>query len=216
VTSRATVAGDDRIRLFLALELPDEVVVELGRWGERHLSRGRRLESFHVTLAFLGSQPRAALDGIVEILCREAARTEPVELEPLRYRETRSVGMVVLADRGGAATSLADRVQRGLERLGVYEREPRPWLPHVTVLRFRERPRLEPPLPPLGCFAPSGAAALLSRLLPSGAQYEVLESCSLGSAGKGSGGKGSGGKGSGGKGSVVEKPDYRELGVEGG
>ena len=56
----------------------------------------------------------------------------------------------------------------------------RPWLPHITVLRFRERPGLDPPLPTVGRFTPSGAAALLSRLHPSGARYEVLESCSLG------------------------------------
>ena len=52
--------------------------------------------------------------------------------------------MLVLADPSGRATALAGRVQSGLEQLGVYERERRPWLPHVTVLRFRERPRLEP------------------------------------------------------------------------
>jgi 2'-5' RNA ligase len=77
------------------------------------------------------------------------------------------------------------RVRR-LPELGVYERERRPWLPHVTVVRFahgrsRERPRLAPPLPEIGPFAPSGAAAFLSRLRRTGAQYEVLESCPLGS-----------------------------------
>ena len=88
--------------------------------------------------------------------------------------------MLVLADPSGEAAGSPIALQRRLERLGVYEREARPWLPHVTVLRFRERPRLDPPLPELGPFAPSGAAALLSRLHPSGARYEVLESCSLG------------------------------------
>jgi 2'-5' RNA ligase len=117
---------------------------------------------------------------VAELLCREAAATEPFPLELVRYRETRAVGMLVLADPSGRATALADRVQRGLERLGVYERERRPWFPHLTVLRFRERPRLDPPLPEIGAFAPSEAAALLSRLHPSGARYEVLESCSLG------------------------------------
>jgi 2'-5' RNA ligase len=71
-------------------------------------------------------------------------------------------------------------VHDGLESLGVYEREARSWLPHVTVLRFRERPRLAPPPPEIAPFAPSGAAALLSRLHPTGARYEVLERCSLG------------------------------------
>lgn len=180
MSSRATVDADDRIRLFVALEIPPDVVVELVRWGERHLDRGRLVESFHITLAFLGAQPRSAVAAIAAILSRETAATERFDLEPLRYRETRSVGMLVLADPSGRATSLANRVQGDLESLGVYERERRPWLPHVTVLRFRERPRLDPPLPEIGAFAPSGAAALLSRLHSSGAQYEVLESCLLG------------------------------------
>jgi RNA 2',3'-cyclic 3'-phosphodiesterase len=182
VTARATVAGDDRIRLFLALEVPADVSAKLARWGRRHLTRGRVPESFHVTLAFLGAQPRSALAPIAELLCSEAAGTEPFELGVARYRETRSVGMLVLTDPSGRATSLADRVQSGLERLGVYERERRAWLPHVTVLRFGERPRLDPPLPAVGAVAPSEAAALLSRLHPSGARYEILESCPLGSA----------------------------------
>jgi 2'-5' RNA ligase len=182
VTARATVEGDERIRLFLALEVPDDAASELRRWGKRQLGGGRVLESFHVTLAFLGGQSRSRLPRVVELLCREAATTEPFSLELVRYRETRSVGMLVLADPSGRATQLADRVQRGLERFGVYERERRPWLPHVTVLRFRERPRLDPPLPEVGTFVPSEAAALLSRLHPSGASYEVLESCRLGIA----------------------------------
>lgn len=180
MTAAATVAGHDRLRLFLALELPDDVAAELSRWVERHLAHGRAADSFHVTLAFLGSQPRTALGPIVDVLRREARTTDPFVLEPVRYRETRSVGMLVLADPSGAATSLAARTQNGLEALGMYEREHRPWLPHVTVTRFRVRPRLDPPLDGLGPFAPSGAAALLSRLHRSGARYEVLESCVIG------------------------------------
>jgi 2'-5' RNA ligase len=180
VTAGATVEGDDRLRLFLALELPDAVADELARWGERHLTRGRRAATLHVTLAFLGHTPRRELDPIVHLLREEAAATVPFELEPVRYGETRSVGMVVLADPSGRATDLAGRLHARLERLGLYAPEQRPWLPHVTVLRFRARPKLEPPLPDLGAFAPSGVAAFLSRLHPTGARYEVLESCSLG------------------------------------
>jgi len=87
--------------------------------------------------------------------------------------------MLVLADHDGAATRLAGRCHAGLETLGVYRQEARPWLPHLTLLRFRERPRLEPPLPGTGTFVPSDAAAYLSRLHPTGARYEVLERVSL-------------------------------------
>ena len=176
-----TVEGDDRVRLFLALELPDDAVEALVHWGEEHLTGGRPVTSFHITLAFLGGRPRGELGPIVDVLRRGAAETEPFLLEPVRYRETRSVGMLVLADPSGRATALAERVQLALEHIGVYERERRPWLPHVTVLRFRgRRPRNCPPLPELEPFAPSGAAALLSRLHPSGARYETLESCAFG------------------------------------
>ena len=171
---------DERLRLFLALELPDQVTAELAEWRARHLVEARAVESFHVTLAFLGSRLRRVLDGILAALRESASECAPIELEPLRYRETRSVGMLVLADEDREARRLADRLQERLERLGVYERESRPWLPHVTVVRFRERPRLAPPLPGVGRFNPSGAAAFLSRLRRSGAHYEVLESCSLG------------------------------------
>ena len=88
--------------------------------------------------------------------------------------------MVVLDDEEGRGAALADAVGRRLEALGLYRREQRPWLAHVTVLRFRERPRLQPPLPPLEPFSPSEAAAYLSRLHPSGARYEVLDSVPLG------------------------------------
>ncbi len=180
MSAGGTVGDDGRLRLFVALELPPDVVVALVSWGKRHLAGGRPVSSFHVTLAFLGSQPSAAVEPVGRALREEAAAAGPVRLEPVRYRETRSVGMLVLADPTGEAARLADRLQRRLEGMGLYRREQRPWLPHVTVLRFRERPRLDPPLPEVGSFAPSGAAALLSRLHPSGARYEVLESCSLG------------------------------------
>jgi 2'-5' RNA ligase len=68
----------------------------------------------------------------------------------------------------------------GLEELGVYERERRKWLPHVTVLRFRRPPKLSPPLPDLGRVSPSEVALYHSVLRPGGAQYEILESVALG------------------------------------
>ncbi len=174
--------GDDRLRLFLALRLPDDALDGLVEWGARDLRAGRIVprEQLHVTLAFLGSRPASELAAVADTLRAAAAAAGPIRFEPVRWRETRSVGMVVLDDEGGAAGRLAVDLQERLEALGVYERERRPWLAHVTVLRFRERPRLGPSLPPIGRFAPSDAAAFLSRLHPAGARYEVLESFALG------------------------------------
>ena len=179
MNAAATVEGDERLRLFLALELPAGVDAALRAWRERHLVGARPADTLHVTLAFLGSRPRSELEVVLGALRESAAETASFELEPVRYRETRSVGMLVLDDPSGEAIQLATRLQGRLEELGVYRREARAWLPHLTVVRFRERPRLAPPLPEIGPFAPSGAAAFLSRLHPSGARYEVIESCPL-------------------------------------
>ena len=185
MTSRGSVEGDERLRLFLALRLPADTVDAVASWQEHQLGGGRIVprENLHVTLAFLGSRPRPELPAILDVLRRAAATARPVRLEVERYRETRAVGMLVLRDAEDAAAALAAAVHDGLERLGVYRRERRPWLPHVTVLRFGERPRLAPAPPDLGVVAPSEAAAFLSRLHPSGARYEVLESMSLGETG---------------------------------
>jgi 2'-5' RNA ligase len=91
--------------------------------------------------------------------------------------------MVVLRDLGDEAGALASRLHARLEALGAYRPEAREWLPHLSVVRFRERPRLDPPLPETGTFVPSGAAAYLSRLHPTGARYEVLERVSLNEGG---------------------------------
>ena len=88
--------------------------------------------------------------------------------------------MVVFEDAGDHAGALAADLHGRLERLGVYERERRPWLPHVTVVRFRARLQLDPPPPDLGEVSPSEAAVYSSVLRPTGAQYEVLESVPLG------------------------------------
>jgi 2'-5' RNA ligase len=176
------VGADDRLRLFLALRLPEPALDALVEWQLRLRAGGRVVprEHLHATLAFLGHRPRADVEPVVGALRAAAVAAAGLELEPLRYRETRSVGMIVCADHGGRGAAFADDLQARLEALGVYRREGRPWLPHVTVLRFRQRPRLAPGLPELGRFVPSDAAAYLSRLSPEGARYEVLQVVPLG------------------------------------
>ena len=182
MTARANVVGDERLRLFVALRLPPPTVERLAAWQAEALTGGRLVppQHLHLTLAFLGGTPARRVEAVVDAV-RSAARAAPRPLlRVVRYRETRSVGMLALEDDGGRATALALDVQGRLETLGVYRPERRPWLPHVTVLRFRQPPRLSPALPDLGDVAPSEAAAYLSRLHPSGARYEVLESVPLG------------------------------------
>jgi 2'-5' RNA ligase len=168
--------------LFCALRLPEDVVDAVCDWQAAHIRGGRVVvrEHLHITLAFLGHRPVGELDSILDAMRETAAASRPIRLVPERYRETRSVGMLALTDIAGTATRLARDLFGRLERLRVYEREKRLWLPHVTVIRFRERPRLRPPLPELREFSPSDAAVFLSELRPTGARYVVVESFGLG------------------------------------
>jgi RNA 2',3'-cyclic 3'-phosphodiesterase len=171
--------------LFCALRLPDEALDGLVAWQREVLVDVPRVrpvprDHLHITLAFLGHRPAGELEAILGALRESAASAERPRLAVRRYRETRSVGMLACDDEGGRAAALADDLQERLVALGVYERERRRWLPHVTVVRFRERPRLQPAPPALEPFVPSDAAAYLSRLRPGGAQYEVLESMEVG------------------------------------
>ena len=185
MTSAASVGGDERLRLFLGLPLPGPALDAVEAWQHAHLERMRIVprDHLHVTLAFLGHRPAGELPAIVGAL-REAAIGVGGELrlEPARYRETRSVAMLVYDDEGGRAGLLAADLHARLEALGVYRREGRPWLPHLTVGRFRRRPGLRLAAPNGGTYVPipSDASAYLSRLRPGGAEYEALETVALG------------------------------------
>jgi 2'-5' RNA ligase len=176
------VEADDRLRLFCALELPDDVRADLAAWAERHLPAGRLVhpDDLHVTLAFLGRRRAADVPAIADALRDAASAAAPCELLPLRYRETRSVGMIVLDDVGGRAAALAGDLQTRLERLGLYRREARPWLPHVTVVRFRKQAGARPS-PANMCSIHVVRSALYRSILGSGgARYDALETAPLG------------------------------------
>jgi RNA 2',3'-cyclic 3'-phosphodiesterase len=184
MTSSGTVGRDERLRLFLGFRLPESATRAVTQWQgaelpEHHVRPVSR-ENLHVTIAFLGSRPADEV-GSIEGALREAVDGVPAPvLTPVRYRETRAVGMLVFDDEDARAKRIAEDAHRRLAELGVYEPEQRAWLPHLTVVRFRERPRLRPPIPDLGPVTMSDAAVYMSRLRPTGAQYEVVESVPLG------------------------------------
>jgi RNA 2',3'-cyclic 3'-phosphodiesterase len=180
--------SDDRLRLFCALQLPAETIEDLVAWQIANLQAGRIVPpgNLHITLAFLGSRPAGEVPAIMDELRAASATAGPIELQSVRYRETRSVGMIVLEDVAGTATTLAGDLAERLERLGVYRREARPWLPHVTVLRFKERAGLTPEETNIRSIHVVRSALYRSQLGPTGATYDALETAALGGTEDGS------------------------------
>ena len=171
----------ERHRLFCALLLPDAAVAALVAWQARALTGCRPVDpgQLHLTLAYLGERPAADLPAIAAALRQAVGRPGPLLLRCRDYRETRSVAMLTFDDVGLHATALATRLHDRLAALGLYEREARPWLPHVTVGRFRTPPGLRPAPPALEVM-PSDAAVFISRLRPTGAVHESVETVALG------------------------------------
>jgi RNA 2',3'-cyclic 3'-phosphodiesterase len=181
----------ERVRLFVALELPDDVRDALVRWRERLAPvRGGELrpvapEALHVTLCFLGWGSEDEIDGISAACNVVAAQPAPplaldgaVWLPPRRPR----VLAVELDDPEQKLAQAQATLSSALAAGGWYVPEKRPFLAHVTVARVRTRisGRELPELPRLK-FRAARVVLYRSRLYSSSARYEALASVELAS-----------------------------------
>lgn len=190
-----------RARLFVALDLPDEVREGIGAWGREALTdpalRPVRPESLHVTLAFLGYRPEKEIEQIAETVRESTAPAPWLELlapvqRPLRGRAR----LFALPALSPGAESLQAGLERNLVEGGFYEPEKRPFWPHVTVARVRpeargsRRPAVVSDSPgklPEGlseAFLGVRLALYRSDLQPTGARYVPLAQVELPGAGR--------------------------------
>jgi RNA 2',3'-cyclic 3'-phosphodiesterase len=195
-----------RARLFVALDLADEVRDGLARWQQRALSdpalRAMQPAALHVTLCFLAYHPEKAIPRIAEIVTRAGREAGPVEIrfdpEPVPIPGGRPRLYAVGAASPGAV-ALQARLERDLAAEGFYEPEKRKFWPHVTVARVRSerlppergerrgrgRPqRVSQPPKPLPRslteqFFCRRVAVYRSNLKPTGAEYERLAGVDL-------------------------------------
>lgn len=185
-----TAAPSDRVRLFVALEMPDAIRAGLARWARDAVGGDTALrviavESMHLTLGFLGHRPAEDVEPLAAAVAgavADAARG-PVSLRVggalwLAPRRPH-VLTVAVDDPDSAAAALHDALWERLEGLG-FERERRAFRPHVTVARVRHGARVRPrelPAPPGSAFT-APALTLFRSHLGGGrrpARYEALE-----------------------------------------
>ena len=187
-----SATADERVRLFVALELPVAVARALVRWRADVLRdeaglRAVAPDSLHVTLCFLGWQ---SADDVADIIsaCDVAATHPPVALSIVRAiwlpRRRPRVLAVELDDEGGRLGSAQDALSRALHAGGWYAHERRRFLAHVTVARVGRSARIRSRELTTVTLAPdrfpgSRVTVFRSRLSPSGARYERLASVDL-------------------------------------
>jgi RNA 2',3'-cyclic 3'-phosphodiesterase len=189
-----------RVRLFVALDLPADVLDGLGEWQRAELRdpalRPSRAETLHVTLAFLGYHPEREVERIADAALGIAAEAPPIALRPEPVPVPRGRPRLYAIDADSDETmALQSEVERRLVDARLYEPEKRDFWPHLTVARVRsEKPppgrrrgkpaRVERPPGPLpeGLLEPfRGVRVALyrSHLRPSGAEYESVAQTEL-------------------------------------
>ena len=143
----------EQIRSFIAIELPDELKLKLGQLkarlqsGEQSPVKWVDPDSIHLTLKFLGNIASDRIGEITRAL-EQAARTVPpfrLEVKDLGAFPNLKRVQVVWVGISGQMDKLG-QLQQGIEsnlaQLG-FTPESRPFTPHLTLARLRDRVPLE-------------------------------------------------------------------------
>jgi RNA 2',3'-cyclic 3'-phosphodiesterase len=190
--------GDDFIRAFIALNLPDDLRANLARL---HRSLRRALPGdgvrwtppgqIHLTLKFLGDVPGAEVDDLIAAFTRGCRGWGPFALQ------ARGLGVfpdarrprVLWAGVAGGLDALR-QLQEGIEaETGRWrEREARPFQPHLTLARFKVLPpgralalgrKLATPAADYGPWRVAQVDLMRSHLSATGVTHERLAGCAL-------------------------------------
>jgi len=191
--------GRATARLFLAVDPPEQVCLELAGWARAVAAQTRRAaaaelralpaEVLHITLCFLGSRPVEEIDVLAQVPCSSATEVgelsigAPLWLPPRRPRNL----AVEIHDHDGALERLQRELVGELGRVVAWESERRRFRAHLTVARVRGReafpvatggPIALPATPALH-FQPESLTLYRSWLEPTGARYQALAARSL-------------------------------------
>jgi 2'-5' RNA ligase len=192
-----------RARLFVALDLPQDVRAGLVDWQRTALSdpalRVVRPEALHMTLVFLGYQAEKDVKAIAKAAFSVDARAPAVELltEPVGIPRGKRPRLIALGANSDETVSLQKQIEERLVEGGFYEPEKRAFWPHLTVARVKpevpgsRKPaliRTEPHSVPehmFRFFRPTRLVLFKSHLRRTGAEYEAMAELELPTDGEG-------------------------------
>jgi len=190
----------ERIRCFIAIELPPEIRAQLGilearlKTGRNSFAKWVNPENIHLTLKFLGNVSSTKVPEVIEATSTASEGKSPFNLQlgSLGAFPNWQRPRVVWVGMGGDTAKLAS-LQQDLETalapLG-FPPESRSFSPHLTLARIREgasaeerqrfaeHARATRPDPPL-LFEVAALVLMRSQLTPSGAIYSRLATIGL-------------------------------------
>ncbi|MCL5060982.1 MAG: RNA 2',3'-cyclic phosphodiesterase [Candidatus Thermoplasmatota archaeon] len=168
-------AEHDTLRLFFAL-WPDDATRDAlnrsGKWLHQHWGgRLMRADTLHITLAFLGRTPADQLD--VLAACADTVKTEAFELilDQAGYWRHKRIGWLGASRTPPQHLELASALNAALQAAG-FPVDPRPHVPHVTLLRKSLGGEVPPCVPV--CWPISDFVLVASRTEADGAHYAVM------------------------------------------
>jgi len=165
------------LRLFYAMACPPYLAQAICNWRDNSGVEGRPVAeaNLHLTLAFLGSQPAAAVDGLMQLadtLCVDAFTLQLDQLQMIG----KDFACLTPSQSPSALMDLVGQLHVRLPAQGVVL-DSRPFLPHVTLSRqVRALPEIQPqafrwPVDRFGLY--------LSENTAQGAHYSELASWAL-------------------------------------
>jgi 2'-5' RNA ligase len=180
------------MRSFLALEIPQDIVVYLGSVTDRLAGRTEgvkwvRNEGIHITIKFLGEIEDLMADRVEEVLTPIGGRYAPIKVRIGQlgaFPTMKSARIIVVKLKEGIESTQAifAGVEEGLEKIHV-EREKRGLVPHITIGR-RRIPKPFPNGDPMPieekAFVIENLVLFKSTLRPGGAIYTPIWKIKLG------------------------------------
>jgi 2'-5' RNA ligase len=176
------------MRLFIAVDLPDELRKELGtvQMALKPLTDSARWvapESIHITLKFLGEVPEKRIEDVEQALTGLSWKQFTVTVRGVGFFPgNRSPRVFWAGMEAPTMQGLAEELDSRMERLG-FDKEKRAFRPHITLARARDT-RIDSSLVTgsaeyqehnFGSFTADRVFLFKSTLKPSGAVYEKLK-----------------------------------------
>jgi RNA 2',3'-cyclic 3'-phosphodiesterase len=173
------------IAVFPPLEIREEALAKARRLFVGERVRWARPENVHLTLKFLGDVREEGLEGLcaaLEKVCGSQAAFDAVLAGFGAFPSARRAQILWVGIGAGSSElrSLAANLDTALAPLG-FEREKRPYIPHLTLARTRSKATSikPPPEENLGEFQVRHVELTESTLAPEGATYRTVRAFAL-------------------------------------